>query len=217
MTARAQRPDGGSRGQAQGSRGPFSRVVDVRRLPDTGLTSQVEATPAECAALAAAMDLPAIASLVGRFELRRRAGGRVAVNGEVSAEVSQLCVVTLESFVSRVTQPIDLLFAPAVIPEADGQGRSPDRRKRQAPDHQLADRRQSAAGAPVPGSDDQADPPDPLIDDAIDLGAVAAEFVALALDPYPRKPGVSFDDMVEAPEADEPSAFAALERLKARP
>ena len=27
----------------------------------------------------------------------------------------------------------------------------------------------------------------------IDLGALAAEFLALGLDPYPRKPGVAFD------------------------
>ena len=31
---------------------------------------------------------------------------------------------------------------------------------------------------------------------AIDLGAVAAEFFALGLDPYPRKPGEAFDDML---------------------
>ncbi len=37
------------------------------------------------------------------------------------------------------------------------------------------------------------DPPDPIIDGKIDLGALAAEFFALGLDPYPRKPGVAVD------------------------
>ena len=36
------------------------------------------------------------------------------------------------------------------------------------------------------------DDPDPVIDGKIDLGALAAEFFALGLDPYPRKPGVEF-------------------------
>ena len=36
------------------------------------------------------------------------------------------------------------------------------------------------------------DRPDPVVDGKIDLGAVAAEFFALGLDPYPRKPGVEF-------------------------
>ena len=37
---------------------------------------------------------------------------------------------------------------------------------------------------------DDEDEPDPIIDGKIDLGALAAEFFALGLDPYPRKPGV---------------------------
>ncbi len=70
---------------------------------------------------------------------------------------------------------------------------------------------------PVGGNDDQEDPPDPILDDTIDLGAVAVEFMVLGLDPYPRKPGVHFDDMVIGEkDAPAPSAFAALARLKDR-
>ena len=56
------------------------------------------------------------------------------------------------------------------------------------------------------------DPPDEIVDGTIDLGAVTAEFLALGLDPYPRKPGVdfAFEGGDERPE----SPFAALERLK---
>ena len=46
----------------------------------------------------------------------------------------------------------------------------------------------------------------------IDIGEVAAEFLALALDPYPRKPGVEFAPPEE--EAPTGSAFGALARLK---
>jgi uncharacterized metal-binding protein YceD (DUF177 family) len=35
----------------------------------------------------------------------------------------------------------------------------------------------------------QGDPPDPIVNGQIDLGALAAEFLLLNLDPYPRKPG----------------------------
>ena len=37
------------------------------------------------------------------------------------------------------------------------------------------------------------DEPDPIIDGKIDLGALTAEFFALGLDPYPRKPGAVLD------------------------
>ena len=36
------------------------------------------------------------------------------------------------------------------------------------------------------------DEPDPIIGGKIDLGALAAEFFALGLDPWPRKPGAAF-------------------------
>jgi hypothetical protein len=59
---------------------------------------------------------------------------------------------------------------------------------------------------------DTVEPPEPLQDGAIDLGAVATEFLILAVDPYPRRPGAVFD----APPAGDPAAhpFAALAALK---
>ena len=54
------------------------------------------------------------------------------------------------------------------------------------------------------------DEPDPVIDGKIDLGALAAEFFALGLDPYPRKPDAIFEQSAESEPADSP--FAALAR-----
>ncbi len=54
--------------------------------------------------------------------------------------------------------------------------------------------------------------PDPVEGGGIDLGRIAAEFLALGLDPYPRKPGVAFDP--GQPGLDAPvSPFDALRRL----
>ena len=49
-------------------------------------------------------------------------------------------------------------------------------------------------------------------DGAVDLGAVATEFLLLGIDPYPRKPGAVF----ERPAAGRPGGhpFAALAALK---
>ena len=56
------------------------------------------------------------------------------------------------------------------------------------------------------------EPPDEIVNGAVDLGALMAEFLALGLDPYPRKPGVdfAFEDANDRPE----SPFAALAKLK---
>jgi uncharacterized metal-binding protein YceD (DUF177 family) len=66
--------------------------------------------------------------------------------------------------------------------------------------------------APRVGEGGVEDAPEPLIDGTVDLGAIATEFLLLALDPYPRKPGVVF----EAPPSEDDGAhpFAALAALK---
>ena len=55
--------------------------------------------------------------------------------------------------------------------------------------------------------------PDPIVGGRIDFGALTAEFLALGLDPYPRKPGVSFE-AVQAGE--DPRPFDALRKLQER-
>ena len=185
-------------------RGPFPRPFDVRSLKGEAKRVDLEATEPERAAVAAAVGIPAVAALTASLRLMPRAGGLVEVTGDVRAEITQTCVVTLEPFDGAITQPVGVTFAPATVAVPLG--------------GKFADLEIDWTPKPVGGNDDQEDPPDPIVDDTIDLGAVALEFMVIGLDPYPRKPGVHFADMVvgeNAPPA--PSAFAALARLKDRP
>ena len=201
MTGRVQR-------QARSPRGPFSRVVDVKSVPAHGLDLAIEATSEECVAVALDLELPAVSSLSARLDVARRAGDRFHVEGDLYAKITQRCVVTLEDFESRIEQPIDLVFAPAAKPAMEM--RETNRRGRIVPER-------TTPPPAVPGSDDQVDPPDPIIDDMIDFGAVVVEFLALACDPYPRKPGVAFGEVAFGDHGQpEVSPFAALERLKDR-
>ena len=110
--------------------------------------------------------------------------------GVVHGELTQTCVVTLEPFPATVEEEIDVRFAPR--------------------DDERAARRRAEEPETVSMADD--DEPDPIVDGKIDLGALAAEFFALGLDPYPRKPGVAFEPPAE-PEA-EVTPFAALAEPK---
>jgi uncharacterized metal-binding protein YceD (DUF177 family) len=67
-----------------------------------------------------------------------------------------------------------------------------------------------AASAPAAAQGE--DPPDEIVGGTVDLGALTAEFLALGLDPHPRKPGVGFS--FEAADERAPSPFAALEKLR---
>lgn len=166
----------------------FSRPVRVEALPRDGLAQAIEANPAERAALAALNGLPEIAKLKATFVLRRAERGGVRVSGAVHAEVTQTCVVSLEPFAATLDEPVDVRFAPA----AEGG----------------AARRRAASAAVETIRVDAEDAPDPIVDGRIDLGALAAEFLALGLDPYPRKPGAAFTPPVEAARPDSP--FEAL-------
>jgi uncharacterized metal-binding protein YceD (DUF177 family) len=58
---------------------------------------------------------------------------------------------------------------------------------------------------------------EPMTGNGVDLGEAVAERLALALDPYPRKPDAAFlatsEEPGDAPES-KPNPFAALEKLK---
>ena len=70
-----------------------------------------------------------------------------------------------------------------------------------------------AAGAA--GSPDDPEAPEPLEGDTIDVGAIVADHLSLALDPFPRAPGATFEPAAEPADA-RPNPFAALEQLKGR-
>ena len=163
----------------------FSRLVKVEALPRDGLTQSVEATPGERAALAQQNGLADIAKLAATFVLKRSGKG-VRVVGTVHAEVTQTCVVSVEPFPVTIDEPVDVRFAQET---RDRPGRA----------------------APEVVALDVEDAPDPIVDGKVDLGALAAEFMALSLDPYPRKPGAEFAPPPE--EAPAPSPFDALAEI----
>jgi hypothetical protein len=172
---------------------PFSRLVTVDPMPDDGFGITIEAGADERAALAACDGLVAIGKLDAAFHVTRRPRGMVNVKGRVTGLITQTCVVSLEPFETAIAEEVDVDFT-------------------RAEDIAKAERENAAARDQARVEDDEVDPPDPIIDGKIDLGALAGEFLALALDPYPKKPGVSFDEiMTEKPE-DRESPFAILRK-----
>ncbi len=164
---------------------PFTHPVLVASLPEAGATFRLTPDEAVRAALARDFDIPAIPELTARVTLVPDHQGGVRVEGHVDAVVRQICVATLEPFDAPVSEDIAMHFVPA------------DR----LPDVQ--------PGAEIEvGSEDL---PDPLIDGRVDIGAVVAEFLALGLDPYPRKPDAEFTPLLEDAEPESP--FAVLKKL----
>jgi uncharacterized metal-binding protein YceD (DUF177 family) len=162
---------------------PLSRPLDLRRLPADGVTVTVTPTEAERAGLARLMDIPAVPALSASLSVTPAPKG-ATVSGRLVATVTQVCGVSLEPFDAEITEPIAVSFERGARAESPGEGDLED----------LEDR------------------PDPLEGDHIDLGAIVAEFLALAIDPYPRKPGATLPNHETGESAVNP--FAALAALK---
>lgn len=92
----------------------LSRPVVVSKIRPQGLAVLVQATPEECAAVAARMDLPAINSLECQYRLTTAEDGvSVLAEGRLRAEVIRICVVSAEEFPALVEQDFSVRFVPA--------------------------------------------------------------------------------------------------------
>ncbi len=167
------------------------RPIAVGQVGVLGLEREVIATAEECAAIAARLRIPAVAALACRFRLASLGGGVVAADGVLTARVTQECVVTTDPFEAEVQEAFRVRFVP------EDQFVEPD-------EDDLLDLE----------SDDEL----PYAGTQIDLGEAAVEQLALALDPYPRKPGAALGegDLPADPDDEPTSPFAALAR-RARP
>jgi uncharacterized metal-binding protein YceD (DUF177 family) len=146
----------------------LSRILALERIGARWQTHKVAVSPEERAALARRFELIELPALAAEVRLRRaRAGRYVEIDGTLQAAVVQPCVVTLEPVAAAIDEPFNLLLGPIGGAEP-GEGRS--------------------AGAPDLIVD--LDEPEPLDGDEIDIGELVAQQLSLALDPYPRAPGV---------------------------
>lgn len=170
---------------------PWSARVAVTQIPETGLHRDIEADDVARMALAKIAGLRDIESARASFDLTPKSDDSVHVRGRVSARVGQTCVVSLDPIENDIIEDIDLVFVPEgrVREFADSINDGDD-----------ADR-------------DIPDPPEPIVNGAIDLGRLATDALFLGIDPYPRKPDAVFapPPSVVDPE-DHP--FAALKALK---
>lgn len=163
------------------SHGAFWRCYVAESVRESGDHAEIEADASECAALAAELGLVAITRLKATFALQRRGRAGLRVTGRLDAMIAQTCVVSLEAFDSHIEESIESSFAP-----------EPDAR---ASENRLAQEAR-LAGADGLVLSETPDPPDLIVNGLFDLGALAAEYLALALDPYPRKPGAVFAEVI---------------------
>ncbi|MBP1850676.1 YceD family protein [Rhizobium halophytocola] len=174
---------------------PFSYAVKIGHISANPVQVRLEADEQEREGLARLWQVEAVNALKAELHIGRWKRDGVKIRGTVSGEVVQSCVVTLEPVLSKFKADLEQIY----VPEGS----------------KLARIVTDEAGEMVLDPEGP-DLPETFSGDTIDAGELVSEFAALSIDPYPRKPGVSFEPHVEskAEEDAKPSPFAVLQGLK---
>ncbi|MCB1557095.1 MAG: DUF177 domain-containing protein [Alphaproteobacteria bacterium] len=182
------------------------RPVDVARVTEEApLKVAMTATQAECRDLARRFSVEKIQDVSADMSLIRESGALIRVTGFVEALVIQECVVTREPIENRIVESFESWYADEET--AVSLSRARHERLSRIPD------------AEIPILEEK-DDPEPVVDGKIDLGELAAQYLALAIDPYPHKAGIVYengDDSKAArvlSAAERPHPFAGLKEWK---
>ena len=176
----------------------FRHVLPLDRVESEPMAVSLTPNEAERAAITERLTLRAVDALQADIRVWFLPGRRtLALEGEITADVTQSCVVSLEP----VREQLVDLFAEiqgAPLGEAEAMAVFPDH-----PDFDA----------------DAAADPEPLEGDEIDLGEIVIQYLSLALDPYPRADGQAPAEGLEGVEfngperADENAPFKKLGML----
>ncbi|MBU4530032.1 MAG: DUF177 domain-containing protein [Hoeflea sp.] len=173
----------------------FSYAVKIGHISANPFTVRISADAADLARLETQWDVRDVRSFEAEVVLGRWKRDGVRVKGHVSVSIVQDCVVTLDPVEQQIEEDFEAIFLPE--------------------NSRLAKRVQDGTAEMVLDPEGP-DLPETFTGDSIDVGTVAAEFAALAIDPYPRKQGVDYNDRIESDPATDkkPSPFAVLQGLK---
>lgn len=169
----------------------FSRIIGLERLANRAIEERIEATAGERGLVKERLGLQALDQFAAECRVSQGLGGLVRVDCDWRAEVAQACVVTLEPIEQSLSGRFQVLY-------------------------------QAQDGAAAPGEEvlvdpEAEDPPEPLPAEGIDLGELAVQELAVALDPYPRIAGAEIPSRYQPPEDEgEVNPFDALKVLKSK-
>jgi uncharacterized metal-binding protein YceD (DUF177 family) len=172
---------------------PFTHEFDLGDLGRNGAEVAIAARGEELARIAHWAEVRAVDAFSAKVELNKHSATRFSLDAELTADIVQDCVVTLEPVTSRIERHIHRELHLA-------------ERTRFRP-HESVSLGAGAGDDEVPEEIDSLD---------YDLAAPLLEELALAIDPYPRAAGAEFAAPPE-PQVRPENPFAVLKSLKNRP
>jgi uncharacterized metal-binding protein YceD (DUF177 family) len=175
---------------------PFSYPVKVGHVSANPIEVTLSANDKERLGLADLWSVLEVKALDATFAVQRWKRDGVRLKGRVTADIVQACVITLDPVETHIDEPVEAVF----VPEGSKLARMPV----------------SSETGEMLLDPDGPDAPEIFTGDTIDAGVIAAEYAALAIDPYPRRADVAFSGHIESTDKDDkkPSPFAVLKDWK---
>ncbi|MBL4692975.1 MAG: DUF177 domain-containing protein [Magnetovibrio sp.] len=177
----------------------FSRIVQLSELGSCPFELDVVATDEELKALEKRLLVDGLKNFKAHVSFALVAKTDVTASGTLSATVTQPCSVTLKPVTTDVSVNFSIQYTTEIEDEEDEDEESDD------------------------FFEEQADPPEPLIDEQINIGEALVEQLALEIDPFPRVQGAVFEGFVSKSkdisdhEFEKKNPFAVLSQLKENP
>src|SRR3982750_4069444 len=155
----------------------IERIVDVDRMGPGGRALEIAVSDSERAALIRRFGFLGLPAFSARVTVDRRPGGQVVVEGRLRGRIVQACILTLDPVPQDLDETFRLVFKEG-----------------------LAEERDPESGEQLVNA--QADAPEPLPGNLLDVGEIVAEQLSLAAEPYPRKQGAKLEDVLPKPRKD---------------
>lgn len=149
-------------------------MIDLDKLGPGGSALEVAASESERAALAKRFGFLELPAFSARVSVDRRVGGRIIVEGRLRGKIVHACILSLEPVAQELDEGFRVVFK-----------------------QNLTEERDPESGEAVLSA--QADAPEPLSGNMLDIGEIVAEQLSLVADPYPRRPGVTLEDVLPKP------------------
>ena len=171
----------------------FSRPLKLDHIDRKGTKKSIEANTDECIALSKRFDLDSIDTLKADFDIKP-SGLAYHVTGSLNAKANQISVISGDIIPTAINADIDTYLTDKTnIVDFDQQKED---------EYEIKDEK---------------DDPESIQNGEIDLGEIAAQFLGLSLDDYPRAEGEETGDYIEVkPEDAKPNPFAVLKDLKTK-
>lgn len=167
---------------------------DMERAPKT---YNFEADEEERANLSRRLGVDSIESASASVTVQKLGGGVFHAIGNVEAEVTQHCVVSLVPIKNRVSDEFEGWFSESGTAVNFAKAKS--------------DREVKKGNIEVEVMDESIDP-EPIVGGQMDIGELATQYLSLAIDPYPHAEGVASEFVARPPSKDGQDAGADIRK-----